>query len=211
MSIEVFLSGVLSGLGLIVAIGAQNLFLLRQGLGGRHVVPAVATCLVSDYALIAIGTAGLASLVQAWPAAVPLMLRAGQAFLLIYGAKAAWRAMHPATSLPGTLAVPAGAGPSRSAVMLQAAAFSWLNPHAWLDAGVLLGTLAQAHGATLRWTFALGAMAASTLWFTSLGWASRRLAPWMTASPQRWRGLDALVAVTMWTLAVKLGQGLGSA
>lgn len=207
MSFEVFLSGVLSGLGLIVAIGAQNLFLLRQGLGGHHVVPAVATCMVSDYALIAIGTAGLASVVQAWPSAVPLMLRAGQAFLFVYGAKAAWRAMHPARSLL-PLSSPGQAGPSRSAIVLQAAAFSWLNPHAWLDASVLLGTLAQAHGDSLRWTFALGAMTASTLWFTSLGWASRRLAPWMTASPQRWRGLDALVAITMWALAVKLGQGL---
>lgn len=207
MPFEVFLSGVLSGLGLIVAIGAQNLFLLRQGMGGRHVVPAVATCMVSDYALIAIGTAGLSGIVQAWPSAVPLMLRAGQAFLLVYGAKAAWRALHPAASLP-TLPAAGQHGPSRSAVMLQAAAFSWLNPHAWLDASVLLGTLAQAHGPTLRWTFALGAMAASTVWFTSLGWASRRLAPWMTGSPQRWRGLDALVAVTMWTLALQLGRGI---
>jgi L-lysine exporter family protein LysE/ArgO len=199
--LPVFGLGLASSLGLIVAIGAQNAFVLRQGLRRERVGWVVAVSVASDVALIAIGTAGLAWVSTALPRAVPLLTAGGAAFLLLHGLQAARRAWHPAAS-----AVAGSGGPalSRRAAIAQAAAFAWLNPHAWLDTTVLLGALAQAQaqtrGAGWNWVFASGAASGSALWFVALAWAAQRLAPWF-ARPQAWRAFDAGVALMMLALA----------
>jgi L-lysine exporter family protein LysE/ArgO len=196
MNTTTYFLGMAASAGLIMAIGAQNAFVLRQGVRHEHVAAVVAVCAVSDAALIALGTAGIGVASQAYPLAIPLMTLAGILFLSVYGLQAARRAWRPS----GDSLHPQG-GPALglSAAALQAAAFSWLNPHAWLDTTVLLGSLANAQGDD-RWTFAAGAMTASLLWFTLLAWTAGRLAP-LFRRPHTWRVFDAGVAMMMIALA----------
>jgi L-lysine exporter family protein LysE/ArgO len=199
--VPVFLLGTAASLGLIIAIGAQNAFVLRQGLRRDRVGWVVAVSIASDVALIAIGTAGLAWVSSVLPRAVPLLTAGGAAFLLLHGLQAARRAWHPTAS-----GVAGASGPalSRRAAVAQAAAFAWLNPHAWLDTTVLLGALAQAQAQTngpgFNWVFAGGAASGSALWFVTLAWAAQRLAPWF-GRPMAWRAFDAGVALMMLALA----------
>lgn len=190
------LAGFGTGLSLIVAIGAQNAFVLRQGARGQAVLAVVAICALSDAVLIALGVAGLGALVTAWPPALTAIGLAGGAFLLCYGALAARRALHPAgeqaLSTEGTTA-----GSVRTAV-LTCLAMTWLNPHVYLDTVLLLGSVAAERG-SLRWVFGAGAMLASLVWFTALGYGARRLGAVLTR-PGAWRILDGLVAATMLTL-----------
>jgi L-lysine exporter family protein LysE/ArgO len=196
MNTSTYFLGMAASGGLIMAIGAQNAFVLRQGLRREHVAAVVALCAVSDAVLIALGTAGIGAASAHFPLAIPLLTVAGILFLSVYGLQAARRAWRPDGQ---GLEAQGGAPLALSAALVQAAAFTWLNPHAWLDTTVLLGSLANAQGDD-RWTFAAGAMTASLLWFTLLAWAAGRLAP-LFRRPHTWRIFDASVAMMMIGLA----------
>ncbi|MFT4088177.1 MAG: LysE family transporter [Gordonia sp. (in: high G+C Gram-positive bacteria)] len=186
-------TGLVTTLGLIVAIGPQNLFVLRQGLTATYVLPVVALCVISDAVLITAGTAGLGALLTAHPAVVDVARFLGGGYLMVLGLLAARRAARPAASIVDDDAKPAA---GLWAVLGAGAAMTWLNPHTYLDTVVLIGSLANNHGSTLRWVFALGAAAGSLIWFLALGGAARKMAPWFT-SPRAWRALDSVVALVM--------------
>lgn len=197
MMTSTYFLGMAASAGLIMAIGAQNAFVLRQGVRHEHVAAVVAVCVLSDAALIALGTGGIGVISEHLPLAVPLLTVAGILFLTVYGLQAARRAWKPAgTGLEAQGSLPLSLG----AAMVQAAAFSWLNPHAWLDTTVLLGSLANAHGPDQRWVFAAGAITSSALWFTVLAWVAGRMAP-VFRRPHTWRVFDAGVALMMMFLA----------
>jgi len=186
------------GLSLIVAIGAQNAFVLRQGLRLEHVAAVVAVCFLSDVVLILAGVAGAGAVVTRVPEVVALVCFAGAAFLLAYGLMAARRALRPGALLPDS----AGAGTRLAVTVTTALALTWLNPHVYLDTVVLLGSLASTFDDE-RWWFAAGASLASALWFAGLGFGARLLRP-VFARPTAWRVLDAVIAVVMVSLAVSL-------
>ncbi|MCB5275013.1 Arginine exporter protein ArgO [Arthrobacter sp. SO5] len=192
-------SGLASGLSLIVAIGAQNAFVLRQGVQRSHVVLVVAVCALSDLVLIVLGVAGVGVLLERAPGVLEAVRWAGAAFLLAYGAMAAVRAIR------GTQASLPAAGPKGTwaAALGTCLALTWLNPHVYLDTVLLLGSLAGTHGADGRWWFAAGAGLGSVAWFAALGTGARFLAP-VFARPGSWRVLDGGVALVMVTLAVML-------
>lgn len=190
------LAGFGTGLSLIVAIGAQNAFVLRQGARRHAVLTVVAICALSDAVLIALGVAGVGAFVTAWPAALTAVGLAGGAFLVCYGILAARRVLRPDPSAALT-ADGSTAGSARRAV-LTCLAMTWLNPHVYLDTVLLLGSLAADRG-DLRWAFAAGAGAASLTWFGALGYGARLLRG-LLARPAAWRVLDGLVAATMVTM-----------
>lgn len=194
------LAGFGTGLSLIVAIGAQNAFVLRQGVRGQAVLAVVSLCAVSDAVLIALGVAGLGAVVVAWPPALTAIGLAGGLFLICYGVLATRRALRPAAA-QALSTHGASAGSVRAAV-LTCLAMTWLNPHVYLDTVLLLGSVAADRG-SLRWVFGLGAMLASLAWFTSLGYAARLLSG-VLSRPAAWRILDALVAATMLTMGTML-------
>lgn len=191
------IAGFGTGLSLIVAIGAQNAFVLRQGIQ-REAVPVVVTiCALSDVVLIALGISGVGAAVTAWPQALTVAGVVGGVFLLGYGLLAARRAFRP-SSLDTR-----GAGvDSRRRAVLTCLAMTWLNPHVYLDTLLLIGAIAAGHG-SLRWIFGLGAAIASVCWFASLGFGARLLSGFF-ARPAAWRVLDILVAATMFTVGVTL-------
>lgn len=197
----VALSGLVLGLSLIVAIGSQNAFVLRQGLLGQHVLPVVAVCFVSDTVLIAAGTAGAGALLDRASWLETAMRVLGAVFLLGYGLLAARRAVRPA-SLTAGAADSGGMG----AAVVTTLALTWLNPHVYLDTLVLLGSIANGYQG-LRWWFATGAVLAGLIWFTALGFGARLLRP-MFARPSAWRVLDAIIAVVMTAIAVSLLAGV---
>ncbi|WP_022900373.1 LysE/ArgO family amino acid transporter [Humibacter albus] len=196
------LATVFAGLGfslsLIVAIGAQNAFVLRQGLRREHVLPIVLVCAGTDALLIFAGIAGVGVLVLAAPWLLVIVRWVGVAFLVVYGVLAARRAWHPGELDPASGSGPAGLGATLAACL----AFTWLNPHVYLDTVVLMGTIGNGYGES-RWWFALGAALASALWFTALGFGARMLRP-VFRSPVAWRVLDVLIAVTMFVIAATL-------
>lgn len=196
MNTSTYFLGMAASAGLIMAIGAQNAFVLRQGIRREHVAAVVAFCAISDAVLIALGTAGIGAASAHFPLAIPLLMVGGILFLSVYGLRAARRAWRPDGQ---GLNAQGGVPMALSTALLQVAAFTWLNPHAWLDTTVLLGSLANAQGEQ-RWVFAAGAMTASLLWFTLLAWAAGRLAP-LFRRPQTWRVFDAGVAMMMMALA----------
>nr|WP_203606694.1 LysE family transporter [Streptomyces sp. SID11385] len=180
-------------MSLIVAIGAQNAFVLRQGARRQAVLAVVGICAASDAVLIALGVAGLGAVVTAWPVALTAVGLAGGGFLLCYGALAARRALRPAG--PQALTARGAAVGSVRTAVLTCLALTWLNPHVYLDTVLLLGSVASDRG-SLRWVFALGAMLASLVWFAGLGYGARLLGT-VLARPGAWRLLDGLVAATM--------------
>jgi L-lysine exporter family protein LysE/ArgO len=197
-----FLTGLGAGLSLIVAIGAQNAFVLRQGLKREAVLPVVLVCLASDAVLILAGVAGIGALIQGAPVLLAVVRWFGVAFLLAYGVFAARRALRPGT-------LKAADSPGRGTVLsavLTAAAITWLNPHVYLDTLVLLGSLANTHGDSGKWLFGAGAAAGSALWFPLIGYGARRLSGFF-ARPASWRILDGGVALLMLTLAAVLATG----
>lgn len=198
-ALPAFAHGLTSGAMLIMAIGAQNAFVLRQGLRREHVLAVVLVCALSDALLIQAGVWGLGVAVAADPLLALGARWLGAAFLLGYATLAALRAWRPAAA-----AAQAGRAPQglRSAV-LTALAFTWLNPHVYLDTVLLLGAIASPYDTTLRASFAAGATVASGAWFAALGYGARWTAP-LFASPRAWRMLDAVVAATMVALAVGL-------
>jgi L-lysine exporter family protein LysE/ArgO len=207
-------AGLAAGLSLIVAIGAQNAFVLRQGLRREHVLPVVLVCALSDLVLIAAGTAGLGALVTGAPVLLTVVRWGGAAFLLTLATLAARRALRPGGLDPAS---GAGATSARSAVGTSLA-LTWLNPHVYLDTVLLLGSLAAGYAAAhaggagaadpdaARWLFGAGAMVASVAWFTALGFGARLLAP-VFARPGAWRVLDGAIAVVMATIGVSLLLG----
>jgi L-lysine exporter family protein LysE/ArgO len=191
------LLGFVASFTLIAAIGAQNAFVLRQGIRREHVVPVVALCTVSDMALIAAGIAGVGAVINAHPAAVDVAKVGGALFLFGYGLLAARRAWWPSSLTPSD------AAPARLAgVLVTCLALTFLNPHVYLDTVVLLGTLANEHRDE-RWLFGIGAVTASAVWFFSLGLGARRLTG-LFAKPLTWRILDGLIAATMIGLGVAM-------
>ncbi|MER5856805.1 LysE/ArgO family amino acid transporter [Streptomyces sp. NPDC059688] len=190
-----------TGLSLIVAIGAQNAFVLRQGVRRDAVLAVVGICALSDALLIALGVGGVGAVVVAWPGALKAVGVVGGVFLLCYGALAARRVLRPGTGLR----TDGEAAGSRRRAVLTCLAMTWLNPHVYLDTVFLLGSLAADRG-PLRWTFGLGAAAASLCWFAALGFGARLLGRFL-ARPGAWRVLDGLVAVTMLALGAMLVLG----
>ncbi|ALV37749.1 LysE/ArgO family amino acid transporter [Streptomyces sp. CdTB01] len=180
-----------TGLSLIVAIGAQNAFVLRQGVRRDAVLAVVGICALSDAVLIALGVGGVGAVVVAYPKALTAVGWIGGAFLLCYGALAARRVIRP----QGALRTEGEATGSRRRAVLTCLALTWLNPHVYLDTVFLLGSIAADRGA-LRWTFGLGAALASLCWFAALGFGGRLLGR-VLAKPSAWRILDGLVAATM--------------
>ena len=217
LSFPTFTAGMVLSISLIMAIGPQNAHVLRMGLQRQHLWLTVAVCAVADVALIGLGVLGLAQLGGLSDKLHGALVGAGMLFLLVYGWQAFQRFLHPTAwvlNQPEETKAEAGkskvhvqaASVTRRQALLSALAFSWLNPHAWLDTAVLIGTasLANGQGST---SFGLGAAAGSMLWFLSLGvaafWLGRRL-----NSLHIWRALDGAVALMMWGTAAWLGFSL---
>ena len=207
-----FTSGMVLSLSLIMAIGPQNAHVLRMGLQRQHVWLTVGICIVADVLLIALGVLGLAQLGGLSDKLQGALVGAGVLFLAVYGWEAARRCWSPNSAAPlataGGGAHPdggdsPGATISRRQAVMSALAFSWLNPHAWLDTAVLIGTASLAYGAPGNTVFGLGAAVGSTVWFLLLGaavfWLGRRL-----GSATLWRWLDGVVALMMWGTAAVL-------
>jgi L-lysine exporter family protein LysE/ArgO len=198
MHFQSALAGMGFGLSLIVAIGAQNAFVLRQGLLRRHVPAVVAICALSDAVLIAVGVGGLGKVFQAHPSMGETMRIAGAVFLTAYGLATARRVLRP-SSLSATHSDP---GRTLLPTCVTALALTWLNPHVYLDTVLLLGSVANSYGSASEW-FGVGAATGSVLWFTLLGFGARWLQP-LFAKPFSWRVLDAAIAIIMWSIAVSL-------
>ena len=198
MTTLAFTSGFATSAALIVAIGAQNAFVLRQGLARAHVLPVVLVCALSDALLITLGVAGLGALVQASPVLLDVARYGGAAFLIVYGAASARRALSD-----HALAGGGRASTNLGAALAACLAFTYLNPHCWLDTVVLLGAVATQRPAAERASFGGGAVLASAVWFFALGYGARLLAP-LFARPLAWRLLDATIALVMWAIALAL-------
>ncbi len=201
-------AGFLLSLSLIAAIGAQNLFVLRQGLRGQHVLLCVLFCASADAVLAALGVTGMAQLLAQLPWFSLLLAAAGAVFLLVYGGLALRRAWRG-----GMAATVTDEHRNRNTwllVLAQLAALTLLNPHVYLDTVVLIGSMGAQQPGPLRWFFVLGTSAASLFWFASLGFGARWLRPWF-ARQSAWRALDVLTGCTMLVLAVGLIQGMRAA
>ncbi|MGP5099768.1 LysE/ArgO family amino acid transporter [Brachybacterium alimentarium] len=196
------LHGLLAGLSLIIAIGSQNVFVLRQGIRRDHVLAVVTVCIASDAVLILAGAGGLGALVRAVPEVVVAARWAGVVFLLGYAVLAARRALRGGESLE---ADEAGRGSGLGPVVATALALTWLNPHVYLDTVLLLGSIAATHGAQ-AWLFAVGAVAGSMIWFSALGFGARGLGR-VLSSARSWRVVDGAVALTMLIVAGLLAVG----
>jgi len=194
----VFVQGWVMGAGLILAIGAQNALVLRQGLRRAHVGAVVAFCTLSDWLLIALGVFGLGALVQSSTWLLEVFRFGGAAFLLGYALLAARRAWRPNTGLQA-----AGSAASLGATLSAAFAFTYLNPHVYLDTVVLLGSLGARQPPALRAAFAAGAGVASAMWFTMLGFGAAAAAPRLQTA-RTWRVIDGLVALLMTGLGLQL-------
>jgi L-lysine exporter family protein LysE/ArgO len=193
-----FAQGFATSAALIVAIGAQNAFVLRQGLRREHVLAVVLICALSDALLITLGVLGLGSLVQRNPTLMNVARYGGAAFLVLYGMLAA-RRVFSAESMPSQ-------GEVRTdlrAAIFTCLALTYLNPHCWLDTVVLLGSIASQQKVGLRGVFAVGAASASFAWFFALGYGARALSG-LFARPLAWKVLDATVALVMWAIALSL-------
>jgi len=194
-----FAQGLFLSLGLIVAIGAQNAFVLRQGLRREHVGSVVAFCAIADAVLITAGVLGMAQALGQRPGLARALALAGAVFLALYG----WRALRRARQPAALRAADGGEGLTRGAALAQAAAFTLLNPHVYLDTVLLVGSIGAQQPAAQQAWFVAGASLASAAWFGGLGFGARWLAPWF-ARPKAWQVLDALIGLTMWTLSALL-------
>ncbi len=194
-----FVQGLLLSLGLIVAIGAQNAFVLRQGLRREHVGSVVLFCAAADAVLIAAGVMGMAQALGQSPNLARALALAGAVFLAVYG----WQALRRARHVHRLDASAAGSSMSLAAAVAQAAAFTLLNPHVYLDTVLLVGSIGAQQPAAVRGWFIAGAAGASLLWFSLLGFGARWLAPWF-ARPVAWQLLDGLIGVTMFVLSALL-------
>jgi L-lysine exporter family protein LysE/ArgO len=199
------LAGLGLGASLIIAIGAQNAFVLRHGITRSHVTAIVVTCVVCDWALIAAGGAGFGSLVSAFPAVTSVAAWGGAAFLAVYGAMSFRAALHPG-ALEGDGRRSGGSLASTGAAVAATLAVSLLNPHVYLDTVVLLGSVAAQYRGAARWAFVTGAGVGSLVWFSVLGYGARMLAP-LFERERTWRILDVAIGVVMWWIAASLAWG----
>ncbi|MFN0262715.1 LysE/ArgO family amino acid transporter [Tepidamorphus sp. 3E244] len=195
------LVGFALGLTLIIAIGAQNAFVLRQGILREYVTPVVLICAVSDALLIAAGVLGLGELVRQSETLITVATWGGAAFLLVYAGLALKRA-----TMPDALRPRADSKPTLAGAVTAALLFTWANPHVYLDTVVLFGIASVEQGGTARLAFWAGGSLASFVWFAGLGYGARLLAP-LFAKPMAWRALDVLIAVTMTAIAISLLRG----
>lgn len=195
--IEALIAGLAAGLALIVAIGAQNAWVLRQGLAREHVVEVVSICIAADIFLIAAGTAGLGAIVQAHPDAMTAMKWAGAAYLFWFATKSFRAALESRQGLEATTAPT-----TRGTVVTTTLALTFLNPHVYLDTVLMLGNLAAARE-ELRWYFAGGAALGSAIWFSTLGFGAHKLSRQLS-QPRTWMIIDLLIGVVMVVLAVYL-------
>lgn len=196
-----YLSGLGTGLSLIVAIGAQNAFVLRQGLVHRFVFPVVAICALSDLILIVLGVSGIGLIVQKFPAVLEVFRYAGALFLLCYGISALIRSFKNTGSLQAAF----DSGQTLKGAVAACLAFTFLNPHVYLDTMILIGSIASSFEEE-KWCFAAGAGSASVLWFISLGYGARLLTP-VFKKPAAWKLLDLVIGITMIALAAMLAAG----
>jgi len=195
-------TGFVTAFSLILAIGAQNAFVLRQGLIRAHVFWLCLLCAVSDAVLIAAGVAGFGAIVALYPSLPSVMALGGGVFLLAYGASRFWAAYNG----DYTMAL-SGQSASLKATLATAAAFTWLNPHVYLDTLGLIGAISAQYTETdLKWAFGAGAITSSFVFFFSLGYGARFLAPIMT-SAKAWRVMDVGIGIVMWILAFGLLRG----
>ena len=193
-------TGLLTGLALIIAIGSQNAFVLRQGLTRRHVGAVVLVCATSDLILIGAGVAGVGTLVEQAPRVIDVVRWLGVGFLTWYGVTTLLRARRA-----GTLEAARGGATSARRAVGTAFALTWLNPHVYLDTVLVLGSVASTHGGE-RWWFGVGAGLASIVWFAGLGYGARLLEP-VLATATAWRVLDVVIGLTMLAIAVSLARG----
>lgn len=200
------LAGLGLGYSLIIAIGAQNAYVLRQAMTGRHLGLMVVICSLSDAVLIVIGILGIGAATQLWPWLVPVTRWVGAAFLIGYAVFAARRAWRPQSEglQPGAEPT-SGPGAGALSVALTTMALTWLNPHVYLDTVFVLGSVGASHGAD-RWIFAVGAFAASLSWFAGLAYGARYLGRWLSG-PRAWRFVDGAIAVLMLVLGTSLVLG----
>lgn len=196
-----FWTGFVTGLALIVAIGSQNAYILRQGIRREHVLPLVLFCALSDALLIAAGIGGAGLLIRDNATLMHATRYGGALFLAAYGLLAARRAWQG-----GHMQLDANAGVSLTTALAACFGFTFLNPHVYLDTVVLLGSIANQRLEAGRWVFGVGAMAASLVWFAALGYGARLLAP-VFQTTTAWRALDSLIALVMLTLALTLLMG----
>ncbi len=194
-----FATGFGTGFTLILAIGAQNAFVLRQGLMRLHVFAICLVCALSDAVLIAAGVAGMGTIASMAPWLLDALTWGGAVFLFVYGALSLRRALRP-----GALRAAASGATSRGRALATALAFTWLNPHVYLDTVALIGAVStQFAGRPLKAAFAAGAMTASFVFFFGLGYGARLLAP-VFERPRAWAVLDTAIALVMWSIAVSL-------
>lgn len=191
-------SGFAIGLSLIVAIGAQNAFVLKQGLKQHHVLWICVICAGSDSILILLGVAGFAQVIEHYPHVVVVSKYLGMLFLLIYGAKHFYSAYRTEQAISFDADSPS----NLQRIVLLCLAFTWLNPHVYLDTVMLMGSISTQY-APYKWWFALGAVISSWLFFFSLGYGAKFLLPWFQ-NPKAWRALDMLIGVMMWGIALSL-------
>jgi L-lysine exporter family protein LysE/ArgO len=191
------LAGLLTGLSLIVAIGAQNAYVLRMGLSRHHVNLIVAICAVSDIVLITLGIAGIGGIIRSEPSALQILRWIGVVYLSLFALRSFWRALRPEVLLPS-----AAQKPTRKAVVSTTLAFTFLNPHVYLDTVLLLGSIGNQYGHA-RWLFALGASVSSVAWFSGLGYGAR-FASHLMSRPITWRALDVAIGVVMLLIALRL-------
>jgi L-lysine exporter family protein LysE/ArgO len=201
-TLEPALEGFALGFGLILAIGAQNAYVLRQGLKCRHVLLIASICALSDALLIGAGVMGLGALIGQAPELVWWVTLGGAVFLFVYGALALGRALRPGRLLPA-----GGGETSWRAAAAATLAFTFLNPHVYLDTVVLLGGIAARHDAEGRLLFWLGGAAASAVFFYGLGFGARLLAP-LFARAAAWRVFDIVIGLVMWAIAASLASDL---
>jgi L-lysine exporter family protein LysE/ArgO len=199
--LQAAIAGFLLGGGLIVAIGAQNAFVIRQGVIGKHVFLVCLFCALADALLIWSGTYGLATLLKAFPQLIQVMTYGGAAFLIWYGVKALRRAFNPEAMELGN-----AQAQSLATAIATCAGFTFLNPHVYLDTVILVGSIANARAAGEQAPFAAGATLASFVWFFALGYAAVLLRPWLSR-PKVWRAIDFGIAAIMFLLAGKLLLG----
>lgn len=202
MNLPVLLAGMSMGLSLIVAIGAQNAFVLRQGLRNEHVFAVSLACALSDAVLIAVGVTSFGRVASWLPWLEPVMRYGGAAFLVWYGARSLISALRSGEALT----IGAGSSPrGLAATLLACLAITWLNPHVYLDTVVLLGTVSTQFRGAEAW-FAIGAILGSFLFFFALGYGAIWLRP-LFARAEAWRMLEAVIALVMWAIALKLLLG----
>lgn len=202
MALLPLLSGFFLGGSLIVAIGAQNAFILRQGLLNRHVFILCLICSLSDAVLIAAGVAGLGTLVAQSPWLVRIVTVGGAIFLFAYAALAFRRAIRP-----DVLRAAKSGEADLGAAIAACLAFTFLNPHVYLDTVLLVGSVSATYPASERLAFGIGAVAASFVWFYGLGYGARLLQPFF-ARPSAWRILDCAIGLVMALIAISLLRGL---